>query len=123
MRKIYNQDVHSPWFSPLNLDLARIKPHYPKRAYVQGIGLDIIRDDAVIYEKVLKDEGLAETKFDIFKHYSHVCWANLPLDEAHSQETKEKSMDGMAWVQDIEWDKTKPLPYYCHKIVVKRVVT
>ncbi|KIY02875.1 uncharacterized protein Z520_01340 [Fonsecaea multimorphosa CBS 102226] len=104
-------DFHSPWFSPLNLDLSEIKEHHPQRVYVHGGELDVLRDDAVIYERVLRDGGVAETKIDVLHGYGHVGWVSLPFPEAHTPEIKEKAMDGMAWVLGKDWDRSRPLPY------------
>ncbi|KIW89120.1 uncharacterized protein Z519_09972 [Cladophialophora bantiana CBS 173.52] len=104
-------DFHSPWFSPLNLDLREIREHHPRRVYVHGGQLDILRDDAVIYERVLREDGVAETKVDVLDGYGHVGWVSLPFPEAHSPEVKETAMDGMAWLLDKDWDRSRPLPY------------
>ncbi|KIW28234.1 uncharacterized protein PV07_07913 [Cladophialophora immunda] len=104
-------DFRSPWFSPLNLDLPKIKPYHPPRVYVHGGDLDILRDDAVIYERVLREEGVAETKIDVLEGYGHVGWISVPFPEAHTPEIKEKAMDGMAWILGKDWDRNRPLPY------------
>ncbi|OAP58567.1 hypothetical protein AYL99_07657 [Fonsecaea erecta] len=104
-------DFHSPWFSPLNLDLHAIKEHHPNRVYVHAGELDILRDDAVIYERVLREDGIAETKIDVLAGYAHVGWLSIPFPEAHTPEIKEMTMNGMAWVLGQEWDRDRPLPY------------
>jgi len=104
-------DVHSPWFSPINLDLLRIREKHPGKAYVQCGYLDILRDDAVIYEQILRDERIAETRIDVLEGYDHVAWVSLPFPQCHSQEMKEKTLDGMAWILGRDWDRNKPLPY------------
>ncbi|KAH8201299.1 hypothetical protein TruAng_004543 [Truncatella angustata] len=108
---IYKQDVRSPWFSPLNLDLAKIQKQHPGKVYVQCGQLDILRDDAVIYERVIRDRGLAETKMDVLQGHDHACWCNLPLPQAHTTEVKEKTMDGMSWLVGMDWDKSRPLSH------------
>ncbi|KAL3482823.1 hypothetical protein BJX62DRAFT_245496 [Aspergillus germanicus] len=47
--------VHSPWFSPLNLDISSLRTiqHHPK-IFIYGGQLDPFRDDSVIYAKWLK---------------------------------------------------------------------
>ncbi|KAI9872099.1 MAG: hypothetical protein M1830_002074 [Pleopsidium flavum] len=54
-------DVHSPLYSPLNSagPAAGLPP-----AYIQVCGLDVVRDDALIYKKVLKEQGV-KTRLDL----------------------------------------------------------
>ncbi|KAK9424733.1 putative Alpha/beta hydrolase fold-domain-containing protein [Seiridium unicorne] len=111
VRQVYNQDLHSPWFSPLNLDLAKIQGHHPGKVYVHYGELDILRDDAIIYERILKDGGLAETRIDAFVGYDHACWCNLMFDQAHTAEMKERTMDGMGWLLGLDWDRSTPLSH------------
>lgn len=104
-------DVHSPWFSPINLDLSRVRDEHPGKVYVQCGNLDILRDDALIYEQILRDEDIAETRIDVFEGYDHAAWISLPFPQCHSQEMREKTLDGMAWLLGRDWDRSKPLPY------------
>ncbi|KAF2996381.1 hypothetical protein E8E14_004876 [Neopestalotiopsis sp. 37M] len=110
-RLIYKPDIHSPWFSPINLDWSKLSGFHPPKVYVQVGELDILRDDGVIYERMLKASGIAETKFDMMIGYDHACWCNLPFDQPHTQEMKEKSMDALSWLLGREWDRTQPLSH------------
>ncbi|KAK7755848.1 hypothetical protein SLS62_002134 [Diatrype stigma] len=114
MASNYQQDVRSPWFSPLNLDVGRMRARgrrFPGRVYVQCGDLDIIRDDAVVYERALRDAGLAETRIDVMPGYDHACWCNLMFDQAHTPEMKERTMDGMGWLLGSQWDRARPLSH------------
>lgn len=104
-------DVRSPWYSPLNLDLASMRAFHPPRVYVHGGALDVLRDDAIIYERVLQEEAIAETRIDVLDGYGHIGWVSLPLIQSHTNEIREKSLDGMAWLLQTDWDRTQPLPY------------
>jgi acetyl esterase/lipase len=104
-------DVRSPWCSPINLDLAAIREEHPQKVYVQCGELDILRDDAVIYERLLKEDGVCKTRIDQFKGYDHAAWVSLPFPQCHSKEMREKTLDGMGWLLGKEWDRSKPLPY------------
>ncbi|ETS87164.1 hypothetical protein PFICI_00992 [Pestalotiopsis fici W106-1] len=110
-RLIYQPDIHSPWFSPFNLDWSRLSGLHPPKVYVQFGELDMLRDDGVIYERMLSARGIAETKFDMMIGYDHACWCNLIFDPAHTQEIKEKTMDALSWLLGREWDRTKPLSH------------
>lgn len=104
-------DHRSPWFSPLNLDLAGLRGRHAARAYFQAGQLDILRDDAVVYERALRDKGVAETRIDVIQNVDHAGWCSLPVPPVHSAEMRTKSMDGMAWLLGKEWDRSKKLPY------------
>lgn len=104
-------DHHSPWFSPINLDLGSIAGHHAPKVYMQAGQLDGLRDDAVVYAKALKDNRVAEVKLDIIQDVDHVGWVTLPVPSAHSDEMRTKWLNGMSWLLGTEWDKSQPLPY------------
>lgn len=121
-------DLNSPWFSPFYPDLSSIRNEHPKKVYVPCGDLDILRNYAIIYEQILRNEGIAETKIDVLKGYDHgksilnpelkqiltvlaAAWISLLLPQCHSQEMREKTLDGMAWLLGRDWDRSKPLPY------------
>ncbi|KAG8159433.1 hypothetical protein KVR01_011094 [Diaporthe batatas] len=104
-------DFGSPWFSPLNLDMSSIKAYHPPRVYLQAGELDCLRDDAVVYDKVLSDKAVAETRIDVVKDLGHVSWVTFPVPDAHTDELKMKSLDGMAWLLQRGWDRSQKLPY------------
>jgi acetyl esterase/lipase len=104
-------DFGSPWFSPLNLDLDRLKGHHMPRVYLQAGQLDCLRDDAVVYGRIMNDKGIAEARVDVVEDLGHVSWVTFPVPEAHTDKLKTISLDGMAWLLHKEWDKSQKLPY------------
>lgn len=104
-------DYRSPWFSPLNLDLGGLAGRHAPRVYLQAGQLDGLRDDAVVYERALRERGVAETRIDVIKGVGHIGWCTLPVPEVHSDEVRTKSLDGMAWLLGTEWDRSRELPY------------
>ncbi|KAI3391568.1 hypothetical protein diail_7146 [Diaporthe ilicicola] len=104
-------DYHSPWFSPLNLDLDSIKGHHATRVYAQAGELDCLRDDAVVYEKTMRDKGVAETRIDVIGDVGHIGWVTFPMPDAHTDSLKTIWLDGMAWLLGMDWDRSQKLPY------------
>jgi acetyl esterase/lipase len=104
-------DVRSPWYSPVNLNLQEIRGEHPPKVYFQCGDLDILRDDAVVYERILRDGSVSETRIDVMEGYDHLAWVSLPLPLCHSQEMREKTLDGMSWLLGKDWDRKRVPPY------------
>lgn len=66
-------------------------------AYFQICGLDIARDDSLIYERVLRDECGIRTRADLYAGYSHVWWAMYPDLEA-SKKRADDAVAGIGWL-------------------------
>ncbi|KIW93509.1 uncharacterized protein Z519_06114 [Cladophialophora bantiana CBS 173.52] len=63
-------DVRSPLFSPFNSR----NPHVGlPPTYVHVGGMDVLRDDGLVYERALRDNGV-QTRCDIFPDLGHVAW-------------------------------------------------
>jgi acetyl esterase/lipase len=57
-----------PLFNPLlHPNLRDLPP-----AYLQVAGLDPLRDEALIYEHVLREENGVQTKMDVYDGYGHM---------------------------------------------------
>lgn len=104
-------DFASPWFSPLNLDLGSIKGHHPPKVFLQAGELDCLRDDAVVYDKIMSDSGVTEMRLKVVKDLGHVAWCTFPMPDAHTDDIKTISLDGMAWLLQKDWDRSQKLPY------------
>ncbi|KAI9877727.1 MAG: hypothetical protein M1830_003002 [Pleopsidium flavum] len=90
----YSQpDVHSPLYSPLNS--AAPGTGLPP-AYIQVCGLDVVRDDALIYEKVLKEQGV-KTRLDVYAGLPHGFWAVFPQLNS-SRKAAVDIAKGMGWL-------------------------
>jgi acetyl esterase/lipase len=90
-------DVASPLFVPF---------HYGKNerghkdlppAYLQVCGLDPLRDEALIYERILREEAGVKTKVDVYKGLGHYFWTNFPELEM-SKTFVEDTVKGMRWL-------------------------
>ena len=73
----YDPDVGSSLWSPFNATNAfeGLPP-----AYIQVCGRDIIRDDGLMYERLLRDHGV-KTRLDVYQGLPHCFWAAIPTQE------------------------------------------
>jgi acetyl esterase/lipase len=87
-------DRSSELFSPLtfNTGHAGLPP-----SYFQICGADPLRDEALIYERILReDEGL-KTKVDLYPGLPHGFWSVFPMIES-SKKFVNESVEGVQWL-------------------------
>jgi acetyl esterase/lipase len=101
----WGPDYFSVDFSPVNSDipLAGLPPHF-----VQVDGLDTLRDDGLIYEKLLRDSGVS-TRLVAYPGMPHGHWGyrQHPLsDKAHID-----TLSGLGWLlgQEIQREEISRL--------------
>lgn len=95
--KVVGADVNNPLFVPF---LYRSRPGGHKGlppAYFQVCGLDPLRDEALIYERVLGEEAEVDTKIDIYPGLGHYFWTNFPLLDS-SRQFVEETVKGVGWL-------------------------
>lgn len=104
--------VHSPWFSPINLDISdpKVTQGHPPRVFIYGGGADQFRDDSIIYEKWLSQLVGVQVKASVLEGEGHTAWISPLWPACHSRKMKEVTLDGMAWLLDLEWDRSQYLP-------------
>lgn len=104
--------VHSPWFSPINLDLSnpKVTQGHPPKVFIYGGQLDQFRDDSVIYAKWLSQVPGVEVRASVLEGEGHNGWVSPPWPACHSRQLKEIALDGIAWLLNVAYDKAQELP-------------
>lgn len=95
--RAYAGDVESPWCRACNAPSMDDYIGQP-RAYFQVCGMDVVRDDSLILEDILRKSG-AETKMDIYAGTPHLFW-NVFTPGTISQASKwaEDTKKGFSWL-------------------------
>ncbi|EME85087.1 uncharacterized protein MYCFIDRAFT_15804, partial [Pseudocercospora fijiensis CIRAD86] len=65
--------------------------------YQQVSGLDPLRDEAILYERVLREENGVKTKIDVYDGHGHMFWTNWPTLE-RSKEFVKDTLEGFKWL-------------------------
>ncbi|KAJ5098950.1 AB hydrolase superfamily protein [Penicillium argentinense] len=102
IRYAYDQaafDVHSPKFSPFNAT----NPHIGMPpTYIQVCGLDPLRDDGLIYERALRENGVS-TRMDVYSGVPHGHYAAWPY-AATSRKWDFDVVSSAGWLLDTPAD-------------------
>ncbi|KAH0848884.1 hypothetical protein AYO21_09548 [Fonsecaea monophora] len=86
-------DIRSPLFSPFNSKT----PHVGlPPTYVHVGGLDVLRDDGLIYERALRAAGVP-TRCDVFPDLGHAAWT-IHATEYSRPRLGPKMMEAMRWL-------------------------
>lgn len=90
---IYDPDMTSPLYSPVLFPTGH--SNLPP-AYFQICGLDPQRDKGLLYEKVMRREGI-KTKIDLYPGLPHGFWDVWPKMECSKQQNVD-SLNGLRWL-------------------------
>ncbi|KAH6617557.1 Alpha/Beta hydrolase protein [Chaetomium tenue] len=67
------------------------------KTYFQVCGMDLNRDDGLIYERVLREECGVPTRLDLYSGFPHCWWDMYPELEA-SKKRGDDTMEGFKWL-------------------------
>lgn len=95
-------DPESPLLAPL---LFPSHAGLPRRAYLQVGGIDPLRDEALLYERLLREECATDTRLDLYPGYGHYFWTNFPRLDM-SRRFVEDTVKGVRWL--LEGGGTAP---------------
>ncbi|KAK8021211.1 hypothetical protein PG990_006349 [Apiospora arundinis] len=98
MRMVLKVDTESPLFVPFLFGERSPRGHRDlPAAYLQVCGLDPLRDEGLIYERVLREEAGVRTRLDLYPGLGHYFWTNFPRLEA-SRRFVEDTVQGVKWL-------------------------
>ncbi|KAF7192446.1 AB hydrolase superfamily protein B1A11.02 [Pseudocercospora fuligena] len=83
----------NPLFNPLLHPNLKSLP----ACYQQVSGLDPLRDEALLYDRVLREENGIKTKVDVYDGHGHMFWTNWPTLE-RSKEFVKDTLEGFKWL-------------------------
>lgn len=99
----YKPDNNDPLYVPFNHPKGHVG--LPP-AYFQINGLDPLRDEAIIYERVLREEAGVKTKLDMYPGLPHGYWAFMPTMKA-SEKFRLEMLEGVGWLLGKKPDMSK----------------
>ncbi|CAG7566089.1 unnamed protein product [Fusarium equiseti] len=87
-------DTSSPFFVPFIWPTGH--QGLPK-TYSQVCGMDILRDEDLIYEQVLREDTGIETRLDVYPGMPHIFWGSFS-HLAQGKKAAEDLTDGIRWL-------------------------
>ncbi|KAK7908312.1 lipase 2 [Apiospora marii] len=98
LRLLLRADPDSPLFVPFLFGERSPRGHRGlPPTYLQVCGLDPLRDEALIYERILREEADVRTRLDLYAGLGHYFWTNFPRLEA-SRRFVEDTVRGVKWL-------------------------
>lgn len=90
---LYKPDPKSPLRSPLAFESHKNLPP----TYFQVCGMDPLRDDALIYERILSEDNGVKTKVDLYPGLPHGFWS-VWVDAEFTKGFRRDSINAMKWL-------------------------
>jgi acetyl esterase/lipase len=93
IEQIYAPETKSPLWDPFNHPGGH---QGAPKAFFQVGGLDPLRDEAILYDRVLREAGVL-TRFELYGGYGHMFWTNYPELE-QSVKLVSDTLRGVKWL-------------------------
>ncbi|KAH7340081.1 Alpha/Beta hydrolase protein [Pyrenochaeta sp. MPI-SDFR-AT-0127] len=91
----YSPDIASPLMVPA----IHPKGHAGiPSTYLQVCGLDVLRDEGLIYERILREEGGIATRLDLYPGLPHHFWEFFPQLKGQIEKRNEDTVAGILWL-------------------------
>jgi acetyl esterase/lipase len=90
---VYKPETKSPLWDPFSHPQGH---RGAPKAFFQIGGLDPLRDEAVLYDRALREAGVL-TRFELYDGYGHMFWTNYPTLPASKKFVSDTLM-GVKWL-------------------------
>uniref|UniRef100_A0A093V0H6 AB hydrolase superfamily protein B1A11.02 n=1 Tax=Talaromyces marneffei PM1 TaxID=1077442 RepID=A0A093V0H6_TALMA len=98
LEKIFHDSAAGDFESPMFVPFIWPTGHAGlPRTYFQVCGMDIVRDEDLIYEQLLREENRVETRLDIYPGMPHTFW-NMFGMLTQGKKAKRDFAEGMRWL-------------------------
>lgn len=93
LSELYKADPHSKYRTPMLFESHKDLP----ATYFQICGMDPLRDEAFIYEEILREDNRVKTKVDVYPGLPHGFWPYFPEAE-FGKNFQQDCIGGMKWL-------------------------
>jgi acetyl esterase/lipase len=94
LQEVVGYDLESRLFDP-TYSLEGLKGYPP--TYLEIGGMDPLRDDGLIFERMLREENNVPTRLTLHEGFGHMFWMNYPMMNA-SKNGATTRLDGVRWL-------------------------
>jgi acetyl esterase/lipase len=93
IESIYAPERKNPLWDPFNHSQGHAGV---AKAFFQVGGIDPLRDEAVLYDRILRENGVL-TRFNLYGGYGHMFWTNYAEMEESTEFVKD-TLEGVRWL-------------------------
>jgi acetyl esterase/lipase len=97
LQAVVGCDLESPLFDP-TYNPNGLKDYPP--TYLEVAGMDPLRDEALIFERILREEHNVPTQLILHEGFGHMFWMNYPMMDA-SRRAAKKRLLGIQWLLEM----------------------